>query len=251
MPPRIENTFWKPCPRKYAATSSERTPLLQWNTMRLSFGSAMYRPGSSKSSGSAAAMRAIAAAASTVLASAADAHLKVFVVDDGRMRPLRLDDLMGRPLGEVDWVGIRAAIAGKRVLITGGGGSIGSELARRVSALAPQRLTLLDSSEFNLFKMSLDLPSAALALADVRDAASMRRWFARERPDVVFHAAALKQVPLVEAFASEGVLTNVSGLRNVIEAILWHGGEGRYSRDAFLKMTKTDRLALLQFLNSL
>ena len=154
----------------------------------------------------------------TVLASAADAHLKVFVVDDGRMRPLRLDDLMGRPLGEVDWVGIRGAIAGKRVLITGGGGSIGSELARRVSALAPQRLTLLDSSEFNLFKMSLDLPSAALALADVRDAASMRRWFARERPDVVFHAAALKQVPLVEAFASEGVLTNVSGLRNVVEA---------------------------------
>lgn len=153
-----------------------------------------------------------------VLARAADAHLKVFVLDDGRLRPLRLDDLIGRPLGDVDWIGIGGAIAGKRVLITGGGGSIGSELARRVADLAPQRLTLLDSSEFNLFKMSLDLPAAALALADVRDAASMRRWFVRERPDIVFHAAALKQVPLVEAFASEGVLTNVSGLRNVVEA---------------------------------
>src|SRR5262249_44945722 len=109
-------------------------------------------------------------------------------------------------------------IGGKRVLITGGGGSIGGELARRIATLGVSRLTLLDSSECNLFKMGLELPQAAPVLADVRDRAGVRRWFERERPDVVFHTAALKQVPLVEAFPSEGVLTNILGLRNVAEA---------------------------------
>lgn len=159
-----------------------------------------------------------AASIRTLLARAADARMKVLVIDDRCLRPLRLDDVIGRPLGDIDWAGIRAKIADKCVLITGGGGSIGAELARRVSTLAPQRLTLLDSSEFNLHRISLELPGATLALADIRDGASMRRWFARERPNIVFHAAALKQVPLVEAFASEGVLTNVCGLRNVAEA---------------------------------
>lgn len=158
------------------------------------------------------------ATARIVLARAADRQLKVYVIDAGAMRRLRLDDLLGRPVADVDWSGIRAMIADRRVLITGGGGSIGSELARRIMALAPARLTLLDSSEFNLHRMSLDIPNAKLALADVRDAASMRRWFGREKPELVFHAAALKQVPLVEAFASEGVLTNICGLRNVVEA---------------------------------
>jgi O-antigen biosynthesis protein WbqV len=109
-------------------------------------------------------------------------------------------------------------LEGKRVLITGGGGSIGGELARRISGFAPARLTLLDSSEHNLYEIGLQLRHAQPALADIRDGASMRRWFAKERPDIVFHAAALKQVPVVEQFPSEGVLTNVSGLRNVVEA---------------------------------
>lgn len=153
-----------------------------------------------------------------IVTRAADARLQTLLLDNGRLRPLTLDDLVGAPLGEVDWARIRARIAGKRVLITGGGGSIGSELARRIATLAPARLTLLDSSEFNLFRMGHELPDAKLALSDVRDARAVRRWFEREKPHVVFHAAALKQVPMVEQFPSEGVLTNVCGTRHVADA---------------------------------
>lgn len=153
-----------------------------------------------------------------LLARAASARMRVYLLDECRLRPMALDDLVGAHLGALDWARIRARIAGKRVLITGGGGSIGAALARRVAALAPERLTLLDSSEYNLFKISLELQNASLALADIRDRAAVGRWFAREQPDIVFHTAALKQVPMVEQFPSEGVLTNVCGLRHVAEA---------------------------------
>ena len=153
-----------------------------------------------------------------ILERAAAARMRVLMIERGSLRLLRLDDLVGRPLGEIDHERIRAMIADRRVLITGGGGSIGAQLARRVAALGPARLTLLDSCEYNLFRIDLELAAAVPVLADVRDGAAMGRWFARERPELVFHAAALKQVPLVEAFPSEGVLTNVGGLHNVADA---------------------------------
>lgn len=151
-----------------------------------------------------------------VLERAADAGMKPYLLQRGALRRLTLEDLIGRPRA-FDLGRVAALIAGKRVLITGGGGSIGAELARRVMSLGPSRLTLLDSSEHNLYRIGLELPEATPALADVRDAAAMKRWIKAERPDLVFHAAALKQVPIVEAFASEGVLTNICGLRNVAE----------------------------------
>jgi O-antigen biosynthesis protein WbqV len=165
------------------------------------------------------------ASARTILHRAADARMKVFLIEDGAARRLRLDDLLGRPLGAVDCARICAMIEGRRVLITGGGGSIGSELARRIASFAPARLTLLDSSEHNLYRIGLDLPDATMALADIRDPIAMRRWFAAERAEIVFHTAALKQVPLVEAFPGEGVLTNVGGLRHVAEAAHAVGAE--------------------------
>lgn len=152
-----------------------------------------------------------------LLKRAADARKKVMLLEDGKLRALTIGDLVGRHLGAVDRERIRGIIAGKRVLITGGGGSIGAELARSVAELGAAKLTILDSSEFNLFRIGHELPSAKIVLADVRDAAAVRRWLTREKPDLVFHAAALKQVPLVEMFPSEGVLTNVSGLRHVAE----------------------------------
>ena len=164
-------------------------------------------------------------AARHLLASAANARMQTWVVDGDRLRRLTLDDLVGRVLGDVDWTSIRSLIASKRVLITGGGGSIGGELARRVASLDPASLCVLDSSEFNLFKVSRELPKARIALADVRDGASMRRWFERERPELVFHAAALKQVPLVEDHPCEGVLTNVLGTRNVADAAAATGAD--------------------------
>ncbi len=164
-------------------------------------------------------------AARHLLASAAGARLRTWIIENNLLRRLTLDDLVGRVLGEVDWTAIRALIAGKRVLITGGGGSIGSELARRVATLEPASLCVLDASEFNLFRISRELPKARVALADVRDSASMRRWFEREKPELVFHAAALKQVPLVEDHPCEGVLTNVLGTRNVADAAVAIGAD--------------------------
>ncbi len=158
------------------------------------------------------------AAKRAVLTRAAEAGLKCFVLVSGKLRRMRLDDLIGRPLGDVDFARIRDVVAGKRVLVTGGGGSIGGELARRIATLDPARLTLLDSSEHNLYRIGLELPDSVQVLADIRDASSVGRWFAKERPEIVFHAAALKQVPMVEAFPSEGILTNVVGLRNIAEA---------------------------------
>ncbi|MEQ1817768.1 MAG: polysaccharide biosynthesis protein [Terricaulis sp.] len=158
------------------------------------------------------------AAKRAVLTRAAEVGLRCLLLINGKLRRLRLDDLIGRPLGDVDFARIREVVAGKRVLITGGGGSIGGELARRIATLSPARLTLLDSSEHNLYRIGLELRDAVQVLADIRDERSVGRWFAKERPEIVFHAAALKQVPMVEAFASEGVLTNVLGLQNVAEA---------------------------------
>ena len=95
-----------------------------------------------------------------VLKRAAEAGMKTFVLENGKVRRLRLDDLIGRPLEDPDWRRIKSIIAGKRVLVTGGGGSIGSELARRIATFAPERLTLLDSSEHNLYLIGRELPEA-------------------------------------------------------------------------------------------
>ena len=158
------------------------------------------------------------ATARAILERTAHARMKLMLIEGGSLRRVRLDDLLGRRLDAVDWARIRSMIEGKRIVVTGGGGSIGGELARRIAELAPAALTLIDSSEFNLYRIHRDLPDAQIALADVRDAASMQRWISAARPDIVFHTAALKQVPIVERFPSEGVLTNLVGLRNVAEA---------------------------------
>jgi FlaA1/EpsC-like NDP-sugar epimerase len=139
-------------------------------------------------------------------------------------RPIDLADLLGRPQAVLNRAAIAKLIEGQRVLITGAGGSIGSELARQICAFNPSRLVLLENSEFNLYSIGQELdghepcPSRRYVLCDVRDEVSLNRVFAEERPDIVFHAAALKHVPLVEANPVEGVHTNVIGARNVAEA---------------------------------
>jgi FlaA1/EpsC-like NDP-sugar epimerase len=139
-------------------------------------------------------------------------------------RPIALTDLLGRPQAVLDRTALQKLIAGQRVLITGAGGSIGSELARQVCGYAPSRVVLLDASEFNLYTIGQEMDgledpcSWRAALCNVRDEAALTRIFAEERPDLVFHAAALKHVPLVEKNLLEGVHTNVIGARNVAEA---------------------------------
>lgn len=148
--------------------------------------------------------------------------------DQLEIQPIALEDLLGRPQVSLDRAAISKLIRGRRILITGAGGSIGSELSRQIAALGPAELVLADHSEFNLYNIDLELrerlgkgPDAAL-LCDVRDAARVQAIFARHRPEVVFHAAAFKHVPLVERNPCEGVLTNTIGTRNVAEAACAH-----------------------------
>ncbi|MDR6531829.1 O-antigen biosynthesis protein WbqV [Caulobacter rhizosphaerae] len=137
------------------------------------------------------------------------------------LREISLEELLSRAPVRLDPQPVRALVAGKRVLVTGAGGSIGSELARQIAASGPAQLTLLDAAEANLFHIDRELGEAwprlprHAVLCDVRDSARLDQVFAAEKPELVFHAAALKHVTLVENHPCEGVRTNVLGSRNV------------------------------------
>ncbi len=140
------------------------------------------------------------------------------------LRPVALEDLLNRPQVPLDREGMARLIQGRRVLVTGAGGTIGGELARQVAALGPAALVLLDNGEFALWQIDIELAEhhpavpRRVVLADVRDAPRLRRLMEDVRPDLVFHAAALKHVPMVEANPLEGLLTNATGTRNVADA---------------------------------
>ncbi len=139
-------------------------------------------------------------------------------------QPVAIEDLLGRVQTTLDRGAMRRLIEGRRVLVTGAGGSIGAELARQIAAFVPVQLTLLDNSEYLLYKIGLELGEAhpalsrSLVLGDVRDRARLDAVMAAEAPELVFHAAALKHVPMVEANPVEGVSTNVTGTRNTADA---------------------------------
>jgi FlaA1/EpsC-like NDP-sugar epimerase len=140
------------------------------------------------------------------------------------LRPVAVEDLLGRPQTVLNRDAITGLVAGRRVLVTGAGGTIGSELTRQIAALGPAELTMVDAGEFNLYTIDGEIRgrfpklSCHSVIADVRDRARILALFQRARPDLVFHAAALKHVPLVEANPEEGVLTNAIGTRNVADA---------------------------------
>ncbi|MCW2614761.1 MAG: putative polysaccharide biosynthesis protein [Frankiales bacterium] len=142
------------------------------------------------------------------------------------LRTLRVGDLLGRQEVHVISAQARAVVEGKRVLVTGAGGSIGSELCRQISRWDPAALFLLDHDESNLHGLQLELhgeallDDEALIIADVRDRSRIDQVFATTRPDVVFHAAAHKHLPLLERHPCEGVKSNVLGTQNLLEAAL-------------------------------
>ena len=151
-------------------------------------------------------------------------EFKSGVAEKNEVRPIAIEDLLGRAQKPLDRTAMAALIEGRRVLVTGAGGSIGSELVRQISDFQPAQLVLLDSSEFNLYVIDQevsnrhpDLPRRAV-IADVRDRAAIDRLFADIKPELVFHAAALKHVPLVETNPFEGIATNVVGTANVADA---------------------------------
>jgi len=149
------------------------------------------------------------------------------------IRDLRIEDLLGRKQVETDLEAVAGMLQGRRVLVTGAGGSIGSEIARQVLAFRPASLLLLDHDETHLFDLEaslradivdLDVDVRSL-LADIRDRERILEEFNRHEPDVVFHAAAHKHVPILEVHPEEAVKTNVLGATNVVEAAVVTGVE--------------------------
>jgi FlaA1/EpsC-like NDP-sugar epimerase len=140
------------------------------------------------------------------------------------IRPLTDDDLLGRECADIDPQAVMGYITGKRVLVTGAGGSIGSELCRQLVNFAPAELIMLDRDESGLLGVQLSIEGRAMldtpniVLADIRDEGRVREVFDHYRPDVVFHAAALKHMPLLERHPDEAWKTNVVGTQNVLEA---------------------------------
>jgi FlaA1/EpsC-like NDP-sugar epimerase len=140
------------------------------------------------------------------------------------LRAFDLSELLGRPPVKLDHEAIGRTVRGRRVLVTGAGGSIGSELVRQVASYGPGKLVLLELSEFNLYQIDheirQDFPDVEVlpVLADIRDRAHVMRIFAEETPELIFHAAALKHVPLVEMNPCAGVATNIIGTRNIADA---------------------------------
>lgn len=158
-------------------------------------------------------------------------RLTEFRAEDGvsqQLRPVDVEDLLGRPQRALDRAAVARLIGGRRVLVTGAGGTIGSELVRQVAGLEPAQIVLFEQSEHALYQIDMEMaerfpgvPRVAL-LGDVRNAQSVDDAFGQYRPEIVLHAAAYKHVPLVESNAGEGVLTNVLGTRAVADACLRH-----------------------------
>jgi FlaA1/EpsC-like NDP-sugar epimerase len=151
----------------------------------------------------------------------------------GDIRDITPADLLGRHEIKTDLASVAGYLTGKRVLVTGAGGSIGSELCRQLHRFAPAELIMVDRDESGLHAVKLTVDCRALfdspdtVLLDIRDRAAVARLMAERRPEVVFHAAALKHLPLLERYPGEAVLTNIGGTLHLLEAAA-QAGVGRF-----------------------
>ena len=147
-------------------------------------------------------------------------------ISPASLNSVALEDLLKRPQVSLEREGVQELIQGHKVLITGAGGSIGSELVRQICSFTPSQIVLLDNSEYALYKIHQEVeqefPKIAnrMVLADVADYQRIQTLFLELKPDLVFHAAALKHVPIVEENPVEAVITNVIGTKCVAEACL-------------------------------
>jgi FlaA1/EpsC-like NDP-sugar epimerase len=147
----------------------------------------------------------------------------------GDLKRVVIDDLLGRDPVSLEWESIRAGLVGKRVMITGGGGSIGSELCRQIARLNPVELIVVDHSEYSLYKIDHELRSDFhdlvfhSVLGDICDPATVEKVIGDYKPDVVFHAAAYKHLPILQTQIREAFRNNVFGTMRVAEAAERHG----------------------------
>ena len=141
-----------------------------------------------------------------------------------QLKEVAIEDLLGRDPVQLDWTAIRTGLSGARVLVTGGGGSIGAELCRQVARLGVESLTVLELSEYNLYKIEQELTQEFpellfnAVLGDCGDAAVCERVFGQVRPQIVFHAAAFKHVPLLQTQVREAFRNNVLGTQTAAQA---------------------------------
>jgi FlaA1/EpsC-like NDP-sugar epimerase len=148
-----------------------------------------------------------------------------------QLRPVEVEDVLGREPVEVDLDGIAGYVSGEVVMVTGAGGSIGSELCRQLSRLGPARLVMVDHSEPALFEIDRELArergflAGVPIVADVKDPVKLRYVFGKYRPGVVFHAAAYKHVALMEANPIEAVRNNTLGTRTLADVAVEHGAK--------------------------
>lgn len=145
------------------------------------------------------------------------------------IRDISIEDILGREPVNIDMESIQNSIAGKTILVTGGGGSIGSELVRQCIKQQPQKIVMLDVDETELFHIENELKAYGDVLvpcvADVADSQKMNRIFKTYQPDVIFHAAAYKHVPMMESFPDEAIRVNVGGTRTLAQLACEHGVE--------------------------
>lgn len=165
------------------------------------------------------------------------------VVDINNTSPLKtiaIEDLLGRKQKNINLEQMRQMIKGKRILVTGAGGSIGSEIVRQVAKLSPYSIALLDNSEFLLYEIEQEcvnkFPTTEISahLADIRNVKILEEIFAENPPEVIFHAAALKHVPLLEKHVVEAVYTNIMGTKNIVDTAI------KYDVERFV-MISTDK----------
>lgn len=148
------------------------------------------------------------------------------------IKEVAIEDILGRDTVELDWTAIRESVNGTRVLVTGGGGSIGSELCRQVARLGAASLTVVDVCEYNLYRIERELRQAYPdllfrgVLAHCCDAPAIDRTFAQVRPQLVFHAAAYKHVPMLQDQLRAAFNNNVLSTRTVADAAVAHGAKG-------------------------
>ncbi|HEY8011129.1 MAG TPA: nucleoside-diphosphate sugar epimerase/dehydratase [Rudaea sp.] len=141
-----------------------------------------------------------------------------------QLKEVAIEDLLGRDPVQLDWTAIRTGLSGARVLVTGGGGSIGAELCRQVARLGVESLSVLELSEYNLYKIEQELTQEFpdllfnAVLGDCGDAAVCERVFGQARPQIVFHAAAFKHVPLLQTQVREAFRNNVLGTQTAAQA---------------------------------
>ncbi len=139
-----------------------------------------------------------------------------------QLREVMIEDLLGREKINMDWDTLNKGISNKKVLVTGGGGSIGSELCKQIAVLSPLELIVFERSEYNLYRVEEVLKTLNIKchfiLGDLCDANRITKTISEFKPDIIFHAAAYKHVPILERQPREGVMNNVLGTKNIVNA---------------------------------